>query len=111
MPPGAEESIAVRTKLRKRRADKIAKKEKTKSPELFNRYLGYSGPSDMYKTLNDVRTTEKNKARVNEIENRLTGLIEMLRSNPTSYEKKKKKKIETEIIYWKLLNVFFTLIN
>ena len=46
----------------------------------------------MYKTLNNVRTTEKNKARVNEIENRLTGLIEMLRSNPTSDEKKKKKK-------------------
>ena len=67
----------------------------------------------MYKTLNNVRTTEKNKARVNEIENRLTGLIEMLRSNPTSDEKKKKKKkkLETEIIYWKLLNVLFTLIN
>ena len=66
----------------------------------------------MYKTLNNVRTTEKNKARVNEIENRLTGLIEMLRSNPTSDEKKKKKKkLEKEIIYWKLLNVFFTLIN
>ena len=66
----------------------------------------------MYKTLNNVRTTEKNKARVNEIENRLTGLREMLRSNPTSDEKKKKKKkLETEIIYWKLLNVFFTLIN
>ena len=46
----------------------------------------------MYKTLNNVRTTEKNKARVNEIENRLTGLIEMLRSNPTSDAKKKKKK-------------------
>ena len=59
---------------------------------MFKRYLGYSGQSDMYKTLNNVRTTEKNKARVNEIENRLTGLIEMLRSNPTSDEKKKKKK-------------------
>ena len=50
----------------------------------------------MYKTLNNVRTTEKNKARVNEIENRLTGLIEMLRSNPTSDEKKKKKKKKIE---------------
>ena len=59
---------------------------------MFKRYLGYSGQSDMYKTLNNVRTTEKNKARVNEIENRLTGLIEMLRSNPTCDEKKKKKK-------------------
>ena len=67
----------------------------------------------MYKTLNNVRTTEKNKARVNEIENRLTGLIEMLRSNPTSDEKKKKKKIRNRnnileiverILYFNQLN-------
>ena len=68
----------------------------------------------MYKTLNNVRTTEKNKARVNEIENRLTGLIEMLRSNPTSDEKKKKKKkirnrnnileIVERILYFNQLN-------
>ena len=81
---------------------------------MFKRYLGYSGQSDMYKTLNNVRTTEKNKARVNEIENRLTGLIEMLRSNPTSDEKKKKKKkirnrnnileIVERILYFNQLN-------
>ena len=68
----------------------------------------------MYKTLNNVRTTEKNKARVNEIENRLTGLREMLRSNPTSDEKKKKKKkirnrnnileIVERILYFNQLN-------
>ena len=65
----------------------------------------------MYKTLNNVRTTEKNKARVNEIENRLTGLIEMLRSNPTSDEKKKKIRnrnnileIVERILYFNQLN-------
>ena len=61
----------------------------------------------MYKALNKARTTEENEARVNEIENRLTGLIEILESNPTSDT----KKWETELIYWKLSNIFFTLIN
>ena len=75
---------------------------------MFKRYFGYSGPSDMYKTLNKARTREENKARVNEIENRVTGLIEMLKCNPTSDAK---TKLETEIIYWKFSNVFFTLIN
>ena len=42
----------------------------------------------MYKTLNKSRTLEEKKARVNEIEHRLTGLTEMLKSNPTSDAKK-----------------------
>ena len=54
------------------------------SSELFKKYFGYSGPSDMCKTLNKSTTTEENKARVNEIENRLTDLIEMLKSNSIS---------------------------
>ena len=49
----------------------------------------------MYKALNKARTTEENEARVNEIENRLTGLIEILESNPTNDT----KKLETELIY------------
>ena len=49
----------------------------------------------MYKALNKARTTEENEVRVNEIENRLTGLIEILESNPTSDT----KKLETELIY------------
>ena len=61
----------------------------------------------MYKALNKARTTEENEAWVNEIENRLTGLIEILESNPTSDT----KTLETELIYWKLSNIFFTLIN
>ena len=107
--PESEGSIVQRTKLRRQRSDEIAKKEKTINPELFKRYFGSSGPSDMYKTLNKTRTTEENKVRVNKIENRLTGLIEMLKSNPTSNAKKGKK--ETEIIHWKLLNLFFALID
>ena len=37
---------------------------------MFERYFGYSGPSDMYKTLNKARTTEENKTWVNKIENK-----------------------------------------
>ena len=46
----------------------------------------------MYKTLNKSRTLEEKKARVNEIEHRLTGLTEMLKSNPTSDAKKIRNK-------------------
>ena len=82
--PESVENIAERTNLRRQRSGEIAEKEKKLSSELFKKYFGYSGPSDMYKTLNKTRTTEENKARVNEIENRLTDLIEMLKSNPIS---------------------------
>ena len=58
--------------------DEIAKKEKMISLELFKRYFGYSGPSDMYRTSNKARATRK-MAWVNEIENRLTGWIEPLK--------------------------------
>ena len=52
------------------------------------------------------------RKQVNTIKNRLANLMEVLRSIPTSDEKKKKKiKIKREITYWKLLNLFFTLIN
>ena len=107
--PESEESIVERTKLRRQRSDEIAKKEKAISPELFKRYFGYSGPSDMYKTLNKARTTEGNKARVNEIEIKLTGLIEMLKSNPTSDAKKvrninNKSEVVERILYFNQLN-------
>ena len=49
--------------------------------------------------------------QVNTIKNRLANLMEVLRSIPTSDAKKKKKKLKREITYWKLLNLFFTLIN
>ena len=92
-----------RTKLRTQRSDEIAKKKGRyalnflENTRVFRSFTlkAYSGPSDMYKALNKARTTEENEARVNEIENRLTGLIEILESNPTSDT----KKLETELIY------------
>ena len=87
--PESEERIAERKKLRKQRSNGIAKKRKTISPELLKRYFGYSGTSDVYKTLNKARTAEEHKDQVNEIGNRLTGLIEMIKSSPTSDAKNK----------------------
>ena len=56
-----------------------------------------------------IRQRQENKARVNEIENRLTGLIEMLKSNPTSHTKKIKNRnhileIVERILYFNQLN-------
>ena len=58
------------------------------SSKLFEKYFGYSSPSDMYKTLNQTESSEENKAQVNTIENRLTDLMETLKSSPTSDAKK-----------------------
>ena len=68
---------------------------------MFKRFFGYSGPSDMYKILNKARTTEKNKDKVNEIENKLPDLIEIINNKPTNDT----KKLETKIIYWKLYSL------
>ena len=56
-----------------------------------------------------IRQRQENKARVNEIENRLTGLIEMFKSNPTSHIKKIKNRnhileIVERILYFNQLN-------
>ena len=74
---------------------------------MFEKYFDYSNPSYMYKDLNKTKNSEENKAHVNIIENRLANLIEVLKSSPTSDVKKSK----TKITLWKLLNIFFTLIN
>ena len=71
-----EKSIKEITKLRRRRFDEIAKKEKKISSELFEKYFGYSSPSDMYKTFNETESSEENKTQVNTIENKLTENIE-----------------------------------
>ena len=42
----------------------------------------------MYKVLNETKTREKNKTRVNTVENRLTNLMEILKSNPRNDAKK-----------------------
>ena len=67
-----ENSIKEITKLRRQRFDEIAKKEKKISSELFEKYFGYSSPSDMYKTFNETESSEENKTQVNTIENKLT---------------------------------------
>ena len=54
------------------------------SSKFFEKYFGYSSPSDMYKTLNETTGQEKNKAQVNAIENRLANSMEVLKNSPTS---------------------------
>ena len=78
-----EESIAERAKLRRRRLDEITKKEKI-TFELFEIYFGYSSRIHMYKTLNETNNSEENRLQVNTIENKLTNLIEEIKSSPTS---------------------------
>ena len=90
--PTPEESIAERVKLRRQRSAKTAKKEKKISLEFFRRYFGYSSPSDMSKALNETKKPGKNRAEVNTIENRLTNLIETLKSSPTSDAKEIKNR-------------------
>ena len=102
-----EESIAEITKLKRQISDEVTKKQKKISSKLFGRYSGYSSPSDMYKALNETKNLEENEAEVNKIEDKLVNLIEALKSSPTSDV----KKLKTEIICCKLLNLFFTLIN
>ena len=91
----AEESIAQGTKLRRQRSDEIAKKEKKISLDLFKRYFDYLNPNSMYKALNETKISGKNRAQVNTIENRLTNLIETLKSSPTSDSEKIKNRNNT----------------
>ena len=55
---------------------------------MFEKYFGYSSPSNMHRTLNVTRSSKENKAQVNTTENRLANLMEVLKSNPTSDAKK-----------------------
>ena len=74
---------------------------------MFTRYFGYSSPSNMYKALNETKSSDENKAPVYTIENKLTSLIKILKSRPTS----DMKKIKNRNTCWKLSNVLFTLLN
>ena len=87
-PLKSVESIAERRKLRRHGFDEIAKKEKMISSEVFEKYFGYLSPSDMYKALSETKATEENKTWANTMEKRLTNLMEVLKSNPTSDPKK-----------------------
>ena len=63
----------------------------------------------MYKVLNKTTSPEENKTQVNMIENRLTKLIEVLKSSPTSDAKKIENRnhlleIVELILYFNQLN-------
>ena len=84
----AEENIAERTKLRRQRLAEIAKKEKKISLELIKNYFDYSSPSNMHKALNETKSLEESRVQVNTVENKLTNLIEAIKSSPTSHTQK-----------------------
>ena len=63
----------------------------------------------MYKNLNTTTDIEENKTKVNEIKYNLADLMIKFENDPTNNEKK--KKLETEITWWKLSNSFLSVIN
>ena len=42
----------------------------------------------MYKALNETKSLEENRLQVNTIENKLTNLIDVIKSSPTSHTQK-----------------------
>ena len=62
----------------------------------------------MYKNLNTTTDTEENKIKVYKTKNNLADLVMKIKNNPTNNTK---KKLETEITWWKLLNSFLSLTN
>ena len=76
---------------------------------LFKEYFEYSSPSNMYKNLNTTTDIEENKTKVNKIKDYLSDWMMKFKQNPTNNAKK--KKIETEITWWKLSNLFLSLIS
>ena len=70
-----EQSVGKRTKLRRKRFDEIAKKEKAIDSDLLNYYFKYSGTSNMYKQLNE-EDTENNQVKVDFIKDDMTDLKE-----------------------------------
>ena len=70
----SEESLTERTKLRKQKLNEIAKNKKEINLEFFGKYLNYSSPVDMYKSLNESINTARNKIEVNLIKSILTDL-------------------------------------
>ena len=70
-----EQSVGKITKLRRKRFDEIAKKEKTIDSNLLNYYFKYSGTSNMYKQLNE-EDTENNQVKVDFIKDDMNDLKE-----------------------------------
>ena len=51
------------------------------SSKLFEKYFGYSSPSDMYKILNETRNLEENKANADIFENNLVYLTKNIKNS------------------------------
>ena len=79
----SEKNIAEKAKLRRQRFDEISKK-KMIYPYLFRNYFGYLSPSNMYKALGNTKSTERNKAQVDLIKDRLTNLKRNTENTPKS---------------------------
>ena len=59
LEPKTEESIAERTKLRKKKIAEIKREEKKINNSVFQYYFSkYQNPSDMYKNLRETEVTE-----------------------------------------------------
>ena len=61
-------------------------------PKLFREYLEHLSLIDMYKNLNKTTVSEKNKAQLNTIKDRLANLMEKFKSNPTSDARKTRNR-------------------
>ena len=78
-------------------------------PELSREYFEYLNPSDMHENLNKIIGSEKTKAKVNVIKNKLANLMEPVKRSPTSDTKKFKNrnnmlKIVESVLEFKQLN-------
>ena len=62
------------------------------NPTFFRKYFEYLSPSDMCKNLTKTTGSEKSKAQVNTIKDRLANLMEKFKSNPTSDARKIKNR-------------------
>ena len=68
----------------------------------------YSSPNDIWKNLNITSDIEEKNPKVNKRKNNLTDLMMKFKNNPTNNAK---KKIETEINWWKWPISFLSLIK
>ena len=87
----------------------LKKKRKTIGNNFLKENFKYSSPSNIYKKLSTATDIEENKIKVNKIKNNSANLLMKIKNNPTNNTKK--KKLETEITWWKLSNSLVSLIN
>ena len=86
-----EESVGERIELRKQRLNEIAKNEKEINLALFRKHFKYSSPVDMYKNLNKLVNTERNKTQTKSIKNALIDLDKDVGNTPKCNANKNEK--------------------